>query len=200
MDQWAPVLFTDESRFNLSNNDRRVRVWRRAGERFADCNVVEYDRYGGGSVMVWGSICLNGHTDLIVLDRGSITGMRYVEEVLHPVVRPFHGAVGENFLLMHDNARPHVATLVSEYLESHGIETMDWPARSPDLNPIEHAWDMLGRRIQRRQPAPTTVRELEVALVEEWESIPQDSFRNLIQSMPRRLQECIQARGGHTSY
>lgn len=200
MDQWAPVLFTDESRFNLSNNDRRVRVWRRAGERFADCNVVEYDRYGGGSVMVWGGICLNGHTDLVVLDRGSITGMRYVEEVLHPVVRLFHGAIGENFLLMHDNARPHIATVVREYLESLGIEAMDWPARSPDLNPIEHAWDMLGRRIQRRQPAPTTVRELEVALVEEWESIPQDSFRILIQSMPRRLQECIQARGGHTSY
>ena len=105
-----------------------------------------------------------------------------------------------NFLLMHDNARPHIATVVREYLESLGIEAMDWPARSPDLNPIEHAWDMLGRRIQRRQPAPTTVRELEVALVEEWESIPQDSFRILIQSMPRRLQECIQGRGGHTSY
>ena len=55
---WRPVLFTDESRFTVSTNDRRARVWRRQGERYADCNIVEVDRYGGGSVMVWTRISL----------------------------------------------------------------------------------------------------------------------------------------------
>ena len=77
---------------------------------------------------------------------------------------------------------------------------MPWPARSPDLNPIEHAWDMLGRRVAGRQQAPDTVQTLTDALVEEWRNIPQDSIRQLILSMPRRCQECIQAHGGHTSY
>ena len=53
---WRPVLFTDESRFTVSTNDRPARVWRRQGERYANCNIVEVDRYGGGSVMVWAGI------------------------------------------------------------------------------------------------------------------------------------------------
>ncbi|GFV28135.1 kinesin-like protein [Trichonephila clavipes] len=63
---------------------------------------------------------------------------------------------------------------------------MDWPAYSPDLNPIEHVWDMLGRRIAARQPPPTCLPELRRALLDEWCNIPQDQIDNLILSMPRR--------------
>ena len=99
---------------------------------------------------------------------------------------------------MQDNARPHIARVAMDFLDAEGIDVMPWPARSPDLNPIEHAWDMLGRRIAARHPPPNTVQALRDALVEEWRNIPQDSLRQLI--LPRRCQECIQARGGHTSY
>ncbi|KAI3371829.1 hypothetical protein L3Q82_006712 [Scortum barcoo] len=57
---WRPVLFTDESRFTLSTCDRRDRVWRRRGERSAACNILQHDRFGSGSVMVWGGISLGG--------------------------------------------------------------------------------------------------------------------------------------------
>lgn len=197
---WTPVLFTDESRFTLSTNDRRVRVWRRSGERFADCNIVEFDPFGGGSVMVWAGICMDDRTDLIVVAGGALTGLRYRDEILDPVVRPFAAAIGEGFILVQDNARPHIARVAMDFLEAEGIDVMPWPARSPDLNPIEHAWDMLGRRIAARHPPPNTVQALRDALVEEWPNIPQHSLRQLILSMPRRCQECIQARGGHTSY
>lgn len=197
---WTPVLFTNESRFTVSTNDRRVRVWRRQGERYANCNIVEVDHFGGGSVMVWAGIFLNGRTDLIVIDRGSLTGVRYRDEVLRPVVVPIARAIGQNFILMQDNARPHIARVVMNFLDNEGIETLDWPARSPDLNPIEHAWDMLGRRVRQRQQVPDNVQSLRDALIEEWMNIPQDSLRTLIQSMPRRCEECIAARGGHTHY
>ncbi|GFW23126.1 DDE_3 domain-containing protein [Trichonephila clavipes] len=62
---------------------------------------------------------------------------------------------------------------------------MNWPAYSPDLNPIEHVWDMLGRRIAARQPPPTCLPELRRALFDEWCNIPQDQIDNLILSMPR---------------
>ncbi|KAI3352648.1 hypothetical protein L3Q82_019292, partial [Scortum barcoo] len=126
---WRPVLFTGESRFTLSTCDRRDRVWRRRGERSAACNI------GSGSVMVWGGISLGGRTALHVLARGSLTAIRYRDEILRPLVRPYAGAVGPGFLLMQDNARPHVVGVCQQFLQDEGIDAMDWPARSPDLNP-----------------------------------------------------------------
>ncbi|GFT48229.1 transposable element Tcb1 transposase [Trichonephila clavipes] len=63
---------------------------------------------------------------------------------------------------------------------------VDWPAYSPDLNPIDHVWDMLGRRIAALQPSPTCLPKLRRALLDEWYNIPQDRIDNLILSMPRR--------------
>ncbi|GFX30621.1 HTH_Tnp_Tc3_2 domain-containing protein [Trichonephila clavipes] len=80
------------------------------------------------------------------------------------------------------------------------ITRMDWPAYSPDLNPIEHVWDMLGRRIAAHQPLPTCLPELRRALLDEWCNIPQDQIDNLILSMPRRCKACIASSGRHTPY
>uniref|UniRef100_A0AAR2M1S6 Tc1-like transposase DDE domain-containing protein n=1 Tax=Pygocentrus nattereri TaxID=42514 RepID=A0AAR2M1S6_PYGNA len=197
---WRPVLFTDESRFTLSTCDRRDRVWRRRGERSAACNILQHDWFGSGSVMVWGGISLEGCTALHVLARGSLTAIRYRDEILRPLVRPYAGAVGPGFLLIQDNARPHVAGVCQQFLQDEGIEAMDWPARSPDLNPIEHIWDIMSRSIHQRHVAPQTVQELADAIVQVWEEIPQETICHLIRSMPRRCREVIQARGGHTQY
>ena len=70
---WAPVLFTDESRFCVDFTDRRARVWRMPNERFASVCVAEHDRFGGGSVMVWAGISAQGKTDLHVIDNGTLT-------------------------------------------------------------------------------------------------------------------------------
>ncbi|GFY22851.1 DDE_3 domain-containing protein [Trichonephila clavipes] len=72
--------------------------------------------------------------------------------------------MGAEFLFMDDNARPHRENIVDECLQSEDITRMDWPTYSPDLNPIEHVWDMLGRRIAARQPLPTCLLELRRAL------------------------------------
>ncbi|GFU76415.1 transposable element Tcb2 transposase, partial [Trichonephila clavipes] len=114
--------------------------------RYHQSNTVERHSYRGGGILVWAGISLGGHTDLHVFHGGTVTGLRYRDETLDPYVRPYAAAIGNDFILMDDNARPHRARIVEEYLEDHGLERMEWPARSPDLNPIEH---LLGLSWQR---------------------------------------------------
>ena len=127
---WAPVLFTDESRFCVDFTDRRARVWRMPNERFAPVCVAEHDRFGGGLVMVWAGISAQGKTDLHIIDNGTLMAIRYVNEILDVYVRPYAGAVGENFILMDDNVHAHRARITDQYLKQATIVRMEWPARS----------------------------------------------------------------------
>ncbi|KAL0152830.1 hypothetical protein M9458_051870 [Cirrhinus mrigala] len=183
-----------------ATTQQRDSVWRRRGERSAACNILQHDRFGSGSVMVWGGISLEGRTALHVLARGSLTAIRYRDEILRPLVRPYAGAVGPGFLLMQDNARPHVAGVCQQFLQDEGIDAMDWPARSSDLNPIEHIWYIMSRSIHQRHVASQTVQELADALVQVWEEIPQETIRHLIRSMPGHCRQVIRACGGHAHY
>ncbi|GFX89506.1 transposable element Tcb1 transposase [Trichonephila clavipes] len=128
----------DESRFSLSSDSHRILIWRERGSRNHSSHIIERDRYGGRCVLVWGSIMLGSRTDLHIFDAGSVNGTRYCNEILLPYVRLFRGAMGLQFLFMDDNAPCHRTVAAEQLLESEDIERMDWPARSPDLNPIEH--------------------------------------------------------------
>lgn len=199
-EQWTTVLFTDECRIALRAPDGRERVWRRRGERFLPITTTQTVSFDGGSIMVWGGISSDARTELVIVDN-RLTAVRYIEEILQEHVVPYSGFIGhDQFILMHDNARPHVANCVEEYLEEVGIQKLQWPARSPDLNPIEHIWDMLKRKIKSASNAPQTLNELRSAAVAAWNSIPQVDVRNIIQSMPDRMQAVIRARGGNTRY
>ncbi|GFV76057.1 transposable element Tcb2 transposase [Trichonephila clavipes] len=96
---------------------------------------------------------------------------------------------------MDDNARPHRANLVDEFLESEDIKRITWPANSPDLNPIENLWDYLGRAIARRHPPPRDVNGLKTALLEEWSLIPQTVINNFISSLKTRCDMCVRGLG-----
>ncbi|GFX01466.1 transposable element Tcb2 transposase [Trichonephila clavipes] len=110
------------------------------------------------------------------------------------------GAMGLQFLFMDDNAPCHRTVAAEQLLESEDIESMDWPARSPDLNPIEHVWDFLGRRLAARTLPPVTIRELRLALQDEWVAMPQQLIDTLILSMGRRCETCLAVRGDHIPY
>jgi hypothetical protein len=165
--------------------DRRARVWRSPNERLDPTCVAEHAVLTGFSHGVAG-ISAQGKTDLYIIENGTLTAVRYVNEILNVHVRTSAGAVGPDFILVDDNARAHIAFITNRYLEDATIVRMYLPARSPDLNPIEQAWDMLQKGISSHHVQSTTVQELRHAIIEECAKIPHHKVSRLISSMRRR--------------
>ncbi|GFW08765.1 dna-mediated transposase [Trichonephila clavipes] len=133
---WSQVLFTDESRFSLECDTRRVLVWR---DRALEITLHSFVKGHNIEELVgwyWVKISIGGCTVLHIIPEWHFDGQK------------------------DDNARPHRARLVENMLEAETIQRMEWPACSLDLNPIEHVWDMLGRRIAALPRPPATVRDL----------------------------------------
>ncbi|GFU20018.1 DDE_3 domain-containing protein [Trichonephila clavipes] len=125
---------------------------------------------------------------------GTLTGQRYVDDILQPhVVRPFlNGLPGAIFL--QDNVCPHTARVVQDFLRN--FQTLPWPARSPNLSPVGHVWDQL----KRQMPSCHSVHDLESAVQDLWAHLPQDNIRCLFNSMPDLVAACIAAAGGPLRY
>lgn len=198
--EWRRCMFTDECRFNLYESDGRVLVWRARNQRYVEENMDARVPFEGGGVLVWGGVMLNGRTDLVVLVRESMNGERYRDLCIRDIIIPFAQNFGNDFILVDDNARPHRARIVQDVLRDNNIERMNWPARSPDMNVIEHVWSWMKRKLNDREHNFNNLNELANAIRVEWNAIPQDFLANLVSSMPRRVAEVRRAHGGPTHY
>ncbi|UYV81650.1 hypothetical protein LAZ67_20001813 [Cordylochernes scorpioides] len=155
MTEWHRVVFSDESPFCLSSDSRRVRVWRRRGERSNPAAIVERPTVRQRGIMVWGAIAYDSRSPLLRI-QGTMTAQRYVDDVLRPVTLPYLQGV-PNALYQQDNARPHTARISQQALQD--VQMLPWPPYSPDLSPIEHVWDIIGRRLHAL-PQPRSEDEL----------------------------------------
>ncbi|UYV69400.1 Transposase [Cordylochernes scorpioides] len=189
MTEWHRVVFSDESRFCLSSDSRRVRVWRRRGERSNPAAIVERPTVRQRGIMVWGAIAYDSRSPSLRI-QGTMTAQRYVDDVLRPVTLPYLQGV-PNALYQQDNARPHTARISQQALQD--VQMLPWPPYSLDLSPIEHVWDIIGRRLHAL-PQPRSEDELWQMVEREWRAIPQDAIRTLIDSLPRRVAACIAVR------
>ncbi|GFX27528.1 transposable element Tcb2 transposase [Trichonephila clavipes] len=172
--EWGRVLFTDESRFSLSSDSHRILIWRERGSRNHPSNIIERNRYGGRGVLVWGGIMFGSRTDLHIFDAGSVNGTRYCNEILLLYMRLFRGAMGLQFLFMDDNAPCHRTVAAEQLLESRHLATRTLP--------------------------PVTIRELRLALQDEWAAMPQQLIDTLILSMGRRCETCLAQSGDNIPY
>ena len=197
--QWSNVLFTDESRFTVDHADGGLRVWRGVGQRNNPQFTVGVNRWGGGSVMVWAGISIVERTQLHIV-QGNMNAQYYRDNILQSIVLPIRNRLGDRFCLMDDNARPHRARIITTFLDDNEIQRLEWPAMSPDLNPIENIWGILGRRVRNHNPPISSVQTLTAALLEEWDNIEQAVIRNTISSMRRRCMECVNVNGASTHY
>ena len=148
--------------------------------------------------MVWGGVSQHHRTELVVIV-GNLNAVRYREDILLPHVVPFLQA-HPNMNPQHDNATSLTARSVRDFLQERNVSVLPWPAKSPDLNPIDYVWDLLDWRVRARAIPPRNVRELAGALGEEWGNISQQELANLVQSMRRRCTAVLNTAGGHTRY
>ena len=193
--QWNNVFFSDESKYNLFGNDGKNCVWRRSGERLAiDCTKKTV-KFGGGSIMVWGIMSAAGVGPLVRI-QGTVNADVY-QRILSQHAVPCLQTM-TNPVFMQDNAPCHKARKVMSYLSREGITVMDWPAQSPDLNPIENLWKLVGDKAMQKNPKDAD--ELWNVILEEWESIPASLCKKLINSCGRRCAAVIKQKGLFTKY
>ncbi|GFU62068.1 transposable element Tc1 transposase [Trichonephila clavipes] len=160
---WRRVIFSDESRFSLSADDHRT-IWRRTGQRSDPACIVERHTAISQGVTV-SAISWDTRSSLVVL-QGTLTARRYVDDILTPIVLPMLSS-RSGAIYQQDNARPHTAGLSQQCLQ--GYDVLPWPSRSPDLSPIEHVCDALGRQLQ---PSRDTG-ELTAQMQRLWQDLPQ---------------------------
>lgn len=185
---WNNVVFSDEATFQLSSNSKKVRSKRQ---------VVKQSPKFIPKVMVWGSISARGKSVLKICDSNvnSDTYINIIDECLAPTMDVLYP---DGFLFQQDNAPAHKAKKTSKFFEDNGIQVLDWPANSPDLNPIENLWALMKHELSCKIIKSKS--ELIGNLYQIWNEIPQETVTSLINSMPNRIKECLDAEGGHTKY
>ena len=201
LEDWKRVVWSDETKVNRLGSDGRKWVWKKAGEGLSDRVVEGTLKYGGGCVMVWGCMMWEGVGYACKID-GRMDGELYVkilDEELQESIK-YYGKTEDDIIFQQDNDPKHTCKKASKWFQDHGYNVLAWPAQSPDLNPIEHLWSHLKRRLAEYETSPSGILELWDRIQEEWNQIEPEVYQILIESMPRRVEAVLKAKGGYTKY
>jgi len=137
----------------------------------------------------------------LIFVNGNLNAQKYCDSIIQPHVIPyFNQMVNRRNKFMHDNAPAHTARITTQALVQSAVSVIEWPAFSPDCNPIEHLWDTLGRRVRAQQRRPRSLLELRGALRQEWNHVSYIEINRLISSVRRRVKAVYDADGGYTRY
>jgi len=200
-DDWERVIFSDETKVNRFNSDGRAWCWSRDPSALNDMTVSQTVKHGGGHIMLWGCMTSKGVGYSCKIDN-TLDQQLYktiLEEDLMDTIEYYH-LDHSKIIFQHDNDPKHTAKSIKEWLKYQDFETMVWPAQSPDLNPIEHLWSHLKRRLNSYPTPAKGINELWERVQEVWNEIDEETCFNLIRSMPSRVQAVLKSKGKWTKY
>lgn len=201
VEDWNRVIFSDESKINRFNSDGRSWCWFRDVNQLEDRTVKTTFKHGGGGVMVWGCMTSKGVGYLCKIN-GTMDQHLYksiLEGDLMNTIE-FYELDPQQIIFQHDNDPKHKAKSVQEWLTNQEFDVLQWPAQSPDLNPIEHLWSEVKRKLNKFESPPKGINELWERITEVWNGIEPSTCQKLIASMPRRINDVIKAKGKWTKY
>jgi Transposase/DDE superfamily endonuclease len=223
VEMWKRVIFSDECKVEIGKQARAVWVFRNDQEKYQEDCLVPALKGSRASVMVWGCFSANKLGPLLTFPKGGINSMDYITTLqngLLPFIQRLNGiteptsdsievaTMGE-YIFQQDNAPIHTSGPTKRFFESHHLLVMDWPANSPDLNPIEHLWPHLKARFHKewevmchgKVSRSEDALELYARMMKRiWEEELETIADNLVESMPRRVEAVWKAGGGHSKY
>ena len=201
VEDWKRVVWSDETKINRIGSDGREWVWKVPGSALTEQHVKGTVKFGGGSLMMWGCMTAKGVGCACCID-GNMNAQLYTrildEELLRTLT--YYELDINEMVFQQDNDPKHTSRIARQWLQDKGIEILDWPSQSPDLNPIEHLWHHLKRQLAAYEFPPTSIHELWERVEAEWEKIPAQVCMNLVESMPSHIAAVLKVRDGYTKY
>lgn len=191
------IIFSDESKFNLFYSDGSIPVWRTPRTGLLPKNICPTVKFGGGSVMVWACFSYHGKGRLHFID-GIMDAASYCSILSDHLFASASQMNLNKFIFMQDNDPKHKSRLVKEFLADNEVELLEWPAQSPDMNPIENLWRIIKVKIAEKRPKNKN--ELKEEIVRAWAEIPDETCKKLALSFKKRAVELYRAKGNYINY
>lgn len=191
------IVFSDETKINLYYSDGNLSVWRKPKCGLDIDSIKPTVKFGGGSIMVWGCFSYYGTGELYFIE-DIMDAPMYCNILSSALFRSIEKMKLKDYIFMQDNDPKHTSKLVKEFLSEKNIKTLDWPAQSPDCNPIENMWRIIKLEVSKSQPK--TKRELKEAVINAWNNITIEQCQKLALSFKKRAIELYRAKGKHINY
>ncbi len=200
-DDWRNVIWSDEAPFSIINSNGKQYVWQKAGEPISESSVKPTVKFGGGKIMVWGCITWEGVGYSCKIDE--TMDAELYSEILKDELKStieFYNFQRSKVVFQADNDPKHSSKLAQSTLKEMGLQVMQWPAQSPDLNPMEHYWQFVDERLKEFSEIVATKEDLWKRVESIVKKNNTDLCRKLIATMPMRVIDVIKARGGYTRW